>query len=99
MKAYTAAVCAVGLAVIAASARADELDDRVEKITFATTGAAVIALMGRVPDAQETTVFGGSVSKTRWRWSSSNGRIVVIVMVQNRVLYTKICTGMAGTDC
>ena len=75
---------------------ADEFDERARKITFATPADVVIALMQRQPDAEERTTIIG-IPKTRWRWSVSNGRTVIVVMVGNRVVMTKMC--VAVPDC
>ena len=77
-------------------ARADELDDRVKNIAFFTPAASVVALMGRQPDAEETTVIAG-IPKNRWRWSASNGRTVVVTLIEGRVVMTKTCTAIP--DC
>jgi hypothetical protein len=81
----TAALVLLPMAVCA-----DEFDDRVRKITFATPASDVVALMQRQPDAEEITTIVG-VPKTRWRWSVSNGRTVIVVLIGNRVVMTKIC--------
>lgn len=83
------------LTVSATTLFADDLDDRVKKITFFTTADAVAALMQRQPDATESFKFA-TIPAERWRWNAPNGRTVVVTMVEDHVVMTKVCTAMSS---
>jgi hypothetical protein len=84
-----------GLVFSTTALHADDIDDRVRKIAFFTTADAVLALMQRQPDATESFKLA-TIPAERWRWSTANGRTVVVTMVEDHVVMTKVCTAVAS---
>lgn len=90
--------CIAVLGMLATVAQAEEFQDRVAKLTFGLSADAVLALMERAPDSTQTTTVLG-IPKMKWRWSTSNGRSVAVVMIEGRLISTSVCAGIPASEC
>jgi hypothetical protein len=94
----TTVMTAVGFATAAVCIRqglaAEPFEAQFQKVAVGLTGEAVIGLVGRPPDSEETTVIL-TIPETVWRWNGPAGHSYMVLLIKDRVLVTKSCVAVS----